>query len=63
MRVALVTHSSWAGLSGHPRLPCLFDAKTWMPGMKPGMTKKRLIPTPSNLGYDSPILAHQRARS
>ena len=24
---------------GHPRLSCLIDAKTWMPGTRPGMTR------------------------
>jgi hypothetical protein len=23
---------------GHPRLSCLMEAKTWMPGTRPGMT-------------------------
>jgi hypothetical protein len=28
-----------AGLRpGHPRLSCLIEAKTWMPGTRPGMT-------------------------
>jgi predicted MFS family arabinose efflux permease len=31
--------SVMAGLRpGHPRLPCLRTAKTWMPGTRPGMT-------------------------
>jgi hypothetical protein len=33
-----------AGLRpGHPRLPYLTEAKTWMPGTRPGMTTDELV--------------------
>jgi len=28
------------GCPGHPRLPCCATTKTWMPGIKPGMTAR-----------------------
>src|SRR5579863_8536552 len=30
---------------GHPRLPCLTEAKTWMPGTRPGMTTDEVDPS------------------
>src|SRR5688500_7757138 len=37
-------------MPGHPRLSCLAEAKTWMPGTRPGMTiwlqATRSIPSP-----------------
>src|SRR4051794_9167380 len=41
---------------GHPRLSCLREAKTWMPGTRPGMTSFAIASCPgyrcAHPGYD-----------